>query len=109
MKQLLSILAVLCVFAFVSQSKSLAETQQTSAGNIVVAAQTYKSRWDQVGGSWTTGWVRNHPKRICGAGAHCQCNGKNFCGTYQSGQYTYWWPKGCHKKPMKLRCTSVPE
>ncbi|MBL4783820.1 MAG: hypothetical protein JKY49_00160 [Cohaesibacteraceae bacterium] len=94
LKPLCVVLTVLMTFASISAA---------------TAGQKYKSRWDQVGGSWTTGWVRNHPERICGAGAHCVCNGQNLCGKYKNGQSTYWWPRGCQARPMKIQCTSVPQ
>lgn len=77
--------------------------------DIEVSAQTYKSRWDQVGGSFTTGWVPNNSQPVCYSSAQCNCNGQNLCGTFYSGQINYWWPRGCHKPPMKILCSSVPE
>ncbi len=38
----------------------------------------------------------------CGAG-------RNYCGTYRSGQTTYWWPQGCNGPRWVIRCTSVPQ
>jgi hypothetical protein len=73
----------------------------------------YKSRWDKVsgpGGGWTTGWVPNVSSPICGHGANgCSCGGRNYCGTYKSGQSTYWWPYGCNGPAWIIRCTSVPQ
>ena len=106
---------VFILMSFLPIQASASETQAGASGTnvvqneIVMAAQSYKSRWDQVGGSWTTGWVRNQPEPICISGAHCICNGQNLCGTFNSGQTNYWWPRGCHKPAVKIRCTSVPE
>ncbi len=71
-------------------------------------ATLYRSRWDQVGGPWTTGWVYNHREPVCGAYAPgCNCGpGRNFCGVYRDGEVTTWWPQGCGGSPMTIRCTS---
>ncbi len=70
----------------------------------------YKSRWDKIGGpggGWTTGWVYNHTAPICGHYASgCSCYGRNYCGNYRSGQWTYWWPRGCRGPRWRIRCTS---
>lgn len=73
----------------------------------------FVSRWDKIagpGGSWSTGWVPNVPRQICGhSHVGCACPGYNFCGEYGNGAETYWWPHGCHKPVWKIRCTSVPQ
>lgn len=75
--------------------------------------QKYESRWDKIsgrGGAWTTGWVPNHDAPICGHFASgCNCNGRNYCGTYRSGQVTGWWPRGCNGPFWRIRCTSRPQ
>ncbi len=77
-------------------------------------SRRYESRWDKIGGPggpWTTGWVRNHKAPVCGHGAQgCNCgSGRNYCGTYRSGQATYWWPRGCSGPRWTIRCTSQPQ
>jgi hypothetical protein len=66
----------------------------------------FRSRWDQVGGSWTTGWVNNHPFLGCTHGITCQCGAENYCGNYSSGQTTTAWPQGCKGPRWTIRCTS---
>ena len=66
----------------------------------------FRSRWDQVGGSWTTGWVPNHPFQGCVHGTSCSCGSENYCGNYRSGQTTTVWPQGCSGPRWTIRCTS---
>jgi len=72
----------------------------------------FKTRWDQIGGSWTTGWVYSDTQ-ACGHGEpHCQaCPGQSACGSYRNGQIITVTPFGvrgnCNTK-WKLRCTAVP-
>jgi hypothetical protein len=75
----------------------------------------FKSRWDQVGGAWTSGWVLNHTGQYCGHGApHCQaCPGlQSACGNYPNGAVITHAPYGvrgdCSTR-WQLRCTSVPQ
>ena len=78
----------------------------------------YKSRWDKVGGpggAWTTGWVYNHTRQVCGHGAPpCNwCPGRqSACGEYPSGSVITHTPYGgsgdCNTR-WRLRCTSVPQ
>ena len=108
MNRLPSLIIAVCIL-FSSSTPIFANSGKIYQENILVAAQTYKSRWDQVGGRWTTGWVPNQSRAICTSAAHCRCNGQDLCGNFQSGQTNYWWPKGCSKRPMKIRCRSIPE
>lgn len=88
----------LFVFVFFTFYSIAAFSQQT----------TYQSRWDRIGGSWTTGWVPNHSQPICGhQAAGCNCGGQNYCGTYKSGASAYWWPHGCAAERWTIKCTSV--
>jgi hypothetical protein len=66
----------------------------------------FRSRWDQVGGSWTTGWVPNHPFQGCTHGISCSCRAENFCGNYRNGQTTTAFPEGCGGPRWTIRCTS---
>ncbi len=72
----------------------------------------YKSRWDKIsgsGGAWTTGWVYDHDRQVCGHYHFgCRCGG-GYCGDYRSGQTTSWWPQGCSGPRWTIRCTSVPQ
>lgn len=75
----------------------------------------YRSRWDQIGGSWTTGWVPNHPRPVCGhtgPGRHCGCgDGRtSACGEYPSGATITTAPFGCaNPTRWTLQCTSEPQ
>ncbi|MCP5266926.1 MAG: hypothetical protein H6934_12490 [Burkholderiaceae bacterium] len=101
----------------VSPSAANGETQARNQQLAQCGARStgrYESRWDKIagsGGSWTTGWVRNHTEPVCGHGASgCNCgSGRNFCGTYRSGATTYWWPRGCNGPRWTIRCTSRPQ
>jgi hypothetical protein len=79
----------------------------------VKANRTFRSRWDKIGGpggAWSTGWVPNVQRQICGHFATgCNCNGYNYCGEYPHGAETYWWPNGCDQAAWKIRCTSEPQ
>jgi len=72
----------------------------------------YKSRWDKIdgsGGAWTTGWVYDQDRQVCGHyHSGCRCGG-GYCGDYRSGQTTSWWPQGCSGPRWTIRCTSVPQ
>ncbi|HXP77597.1 MAG TPA: PAN domain-containing protein [Stellaceae bacterium] len=74
--------------------------------------QAFRSRWDKVagpGGAWTTGWVPNMPRPICGHTVGCACGGANYCGEYQSGAEAPYWPNGCGAPSWTVRCTSEPQ
>ena len=75
--------------------------------------RTFRSRWDKVGGaggSWTTGWVPNHPRQVCGHyAAGCACGNSNYCGEHGSGALVSYWPQGCGGPEWVLQCTSEPE
>jgi hypothetical protein len=104
-----SILATAFILLTLLPGQGIAAETNVVQNETVVAAQSYKSRWDQVGGNWTTGWVRNQAEPVCFSAAHCKCNGQDLCGKFYSGQTNYWWPRGCHKPPMKIQCNSVPD
>ena len=69
----------------------------------------FRSRWDQLGGTFTTGWVPNHPFQGCIHGTSCSCGSENFCGNYTNGQTTTVWPQGCNGPRATIRCTSEVE
>ena len=76
-------------------------------------ATTYKARWDQVGGSWSTGWVTQSTSNPtygnnankCGHFHHGANCGSGYAGWYRSGSVTHWWPRGCSGPHWKIRCT----
>jgi hypothetical protein len=109
MKYTKSIVAMMFILLTFFPAQFAAAESSGVQNETVVAAQSYKSRWDQVGGSWTTGWVRNQAEPVCFSAAHCKCNGQDLCGKFHSGQTNYWWPRGCQASPMKIQCTSVPD
>jgi len=67
------------------------------------------ARWDKIagaGGSWTTGWVGQATNNRCGHFARgCRCGPNNYCGWYNNGSVTYWWPRGCGTALWRIRCT----
>jgi hypothetical protein len=72
----------------------------------------FMSRWDKVsgpGGPWSTGWVTNVPRQICGSSVGCACGGANYCGEYNNGDVIPTWPNGCAAPAWQIRCTSVPQ
>lgn len=80
-------------------------------GGSVGGGTPYISRWDQIGGSWTTGW---QPSGYLGCGhgqPHClACPGaQNRCGQYPPGSVitiTPYGVKGNCVTRWQLRCTS---
>lgn len=82
---------------------------QSTSGPVPSGVSTqgmFRSRWDQVGGTWTTGWVENHPFQGCTHGVTCSCGAENYCGNYRNGQTTTAWPQGCGGPRWTIRCTS---
>jgi hypothetical protein len=70
----------------------------------------YRSRWNQVGGAWSTGWVPN-PYQGCGQTPQlgtCACGALNYCGTFPPGTQVLTWPNGCGATPWTLVCLSEP-
>ncbi len=79
------------------------------------SARDYKARWDQVGGSWTTGWVHQSPSNPTYGTANANkcghfhnpgstCAG-GYAGWYTNGQVTSFWPRGCGGPRWRIRCT----
>ena len=72
-------------------------------------AVSYRSRWDRIGGEWSTGWLAGNAEQACSHSSNCSCHGQNFCGDHPNGTVTFVWPEGCERPAWMIRCLSEPE
>jgi len=69
----------------------------------------YYARWDQMGGNWTTGWVRHDGNAYkCGSFNSCRCGHSNYCGWHRKGAVVKYWHAGCRRPAWRLRCSIKP-
>jgi hypothetical protein len=89
------------------QTKGTPADAQAPAGSS--GSGKYRSRWVQVGGSWSTPWVPGHDGAYCNHGIGCACGGQSFCGKIEAGKTAMAWPNGCAAAGWTLRCESEAE
>jgi hypothetical protein len=70
---------------------------------------SYRSRWDQIGGDWSTGWLTGNAQQACTHAFNCNCHGQNFCGSHPTGAVTFFWPEGCDRPAWMIRCLAEPK
>lgn len=110
MRRLCAVCFTMFVVACATAGCEGEESQDATEGQARLSADAvFRSRWDHVGGSWTTGWVYNHSLQVCGHGANCNCDGFDNCGTWPSGSTVFYWPQGCGGPRWTLKCTSEPQ
>jgi hypothetical protein len=68
----------------------------------------YRSRWDRIGGDWSSGWLGDREQQACTHSANCNCYGQDFCGEHRDGAVTFVWPEGCERPSWLIRCRVEP-